>query len=137
MLTINLIREKRDFIAERLKIKNFKSDEILDRIIELDSRRRDIQTKSDMMQSDLNRISKEIGTLLRENRKSEAETAKEKTYKLKEDIKSFSDQLAILDNELRNEIVRLPNLPHESVTPGTGAEDNVIIREGGDRKSVV
>ncbi len=44
MLTINLIREKRDFIAERLKIKNFKSDEILDRIIELDSRRRDIQT---------------------------------------------------------------------------------------------
>lgn len=131
MLTINLIREKRDFIAERLKIKNFKSDEILDRIIELDSRRRDIQTKSDMMQSDLNRISKEIGTLLRENRKSEAESAKEKTYKLKEDIKSFSDQLAILDNELRNEIVRLPNLPHESVTPGTGAEDNVIIREGG------
>ena len=131
MLTINLIREKRDFIAGRLKIKNFKSEEILDKILELDSRRRDIQTKSDMMQAEMNRISKEIGTLLRENRKAEAETAKENTYKLKEEIKSFSDQLTLLDNELRNEIIRLPNLPHESVTSGYGAEDNVKIREGG------
>jgi len=131
MLTINLIREKRDFIAGRLKIKNFKSEEILDKILELDSRRRDIQTKSDMMQAEMNRISKEIGTLLRENRKAEAETAKENTYKLKEEIKSFSDQLTLLDNELRNEIIRLPNLPHESVTSGNGAEDNVKIREGG------
>ena len=131
MLTINLIREKRDFIAGRLKIKNFKSEEILDKILELDSRRRDIQTKSDMMQAEMNTISKEIGTLLRENRKAEAETAKENTYKLKEEIKSFSDQLTLLDNELRNEIIRLPNLPHESVTSGNGAEDNVKIREGG------
>jgi len=131
MLTINLIREKRDFIAGRLKIKNFNSEEILDKILELDSRRRDIQTKSDMMQAEMNRISKEIGTLLRENRKAEAETAKENTYKLKEEIKSFSDQLTLLDNELRNEIIRLPNLPHESVASGNGAEDNVKIREGG------
>jgi len=131
MLTINLIREKRDFIAGRLKIKNFKSEEILDKILELDSRRRDIQTKSDMMQAEMNTISKEIGTLLRENRKAEAETAKENTYKLKEEIKSFSDQLTLLDNELRNEIIRLPNLPHESVASGNGAEDNVKIREGG------
>ena len=136
MLTINLIREKRDFVAERLKIKNFKSEEILDRIIELDTRKRDIQTRSDMMQSDLNRISKEIGTLLRENRKSEAEAAKENTYKLKENIKSFSDQLSSLDIELRNELVRLPNLPHDSVTPGTGADDNVIIREGGIKPEI-
>lgn len=128
MLTINLIREKRDFIAERLRIKNFKSEEILDKILELDYRRRDIQTRSDMMQAEMNRISKEIGTLLRENRKAEAEAAKENTYKLKEEIKKFSDQLTLLDNELRNEIVRLPNLPHESVA---GGNDNVLVREGG------
>ena len=131
MLTINLIREKRDFIAGRLKIKNFKSEEILDKILELDSRRRDIQTKSDMIQAEMNRISKEIGTLLRENRAAEAETARENTYKLKEQIKSFSDQLTLLDNELRNEIIRLPNLPHESVASGFGADDNVKVREGG------
>ena len=131
MLTINLIREKRDFIAERLRIKNFKSEDILDKILELDSRRRDIQTKSDMMQAEMNRISKEIGTLLRENMKAEAEAAKENTYKLKEEIKNFSDQLTMLDIELRNEIVRLPNLPHESVAGGNGADDNVLIREGG------
>jgi len=128
MLTINLIREKRDFIAERLRIKNFKSEEILDKILELDYRRRDIQTRSDMMQAEMNRISKEVGTLLRENRKAEAEAVKENTYKLKEEIKSFSDQLTLLDNELRNEIVRLPNLPHESVA---GGNDNVLVREGG------
>ena len=131
MLTINLIREKRDYIAGRLKIKNFKSEEILDKILELDSRRRDIQTKSDTMQAEMNRISKEIGNLLRENRTTEAETAKENTYKLKEQIKNFSDQLTLLDNELRNEIIRLPNLPHESVSAGYGAEENVKVREGG------
>ena len=131
MLTINLIREKRDFIAGRLKIKNFNSEEILDKILELDSRRRDIQTKSDMIQAEMNRISKEIGTLLRENRKADAETARENTYKLKEKIKSFSDQLTLLDNELRDEIIRLPNLPHESVASGYGADDNVRVREGG------
>jgi len=135
MLTINLIREKRDFIAERLRIKNFKSEDILDKILELDSRRRDIQTKSDMMQAEMNRISKEIGTLLRENMKAEAEAAKENTYKLKEEIKNFSDQLTMLDIELRNEIVRLPNLPHESVAGGNGADDNVLIREGGVKPS--
>ncbi|MBP1666577.1 MAG: serine--tRNA ligase, partial [Bacteroidetes bacterium] len=53
------------------------------------------------------------------------------TYKLKEQIKSFSDQLTLLDNELRDEIIRLPNLPHESVASGYGADDNVKVREGG------
>jgi seryl-tRNA synthetase len=131
MLTLSLIREKRDFIIERLKIKNFDAADILDRIILLDAERRDIQTRSDQMQGEMNRISKEIGLLMKEGKKNEAEAAKEKTYKLKEEIKSLSDKLPPLDTELRNEIVRLPNLPHESVAPGHGADDNVKVREGG------
>ncbi len=136
MLTINLIREKRDFIAERLKIKNFITGEILDKILELDTRRRDIQNRSDMMQAELNRISKEIGSLLKQNLKQEADAAKENTYRLKEDIKNLSDQLTKIDAELREEIIRLPNLPHESVVKGSGADDNVKVREGGTKPVV-
>jgi seryl-tRNA synthetase len=131
MLTINLIREKREFIIERLKVKNFEAAEILGKIITLDTERRDIQTRTDQMQGEMNKISKEIGSLMKEGKKTEAEVAKEKTYKLKEEIKLLSDKLPALENELKNEIVRLPNLPHESVAPGHGADDNVKVREGG------
>jgi seryl-tRNA synthetase len=131
MLTINLIREKKDFIIERLKIKNFDASPILDKIIALDSERREIQTKTDLMQAEMNRISKEIGALIKNGKKDEAEEAKTKTYKLKEDIRILSDRLLPLDNELKNEIVKLPNLPHASVVPGKGADDNVVVKEGG------
>jgi seryl-tRNA synthetase len=131
MLTLNLIREKRDFVIERLKIKNFKAEEIIDNILRLDSLRREIQSKTDLMQSEMNRISKEIGSMIKDGKKEEAEAAKEKTYSLKEEIKSLSEKLIPVDNELRNEIIRLPNLPHESVAKGYGADDNVIIRQGG------
>lgn len=131
MLTINLIREKKEFVIERLKIKNFDAEDIIERILKLDSTRREIQSRSDAMQADLNRISKEIGTFIRDGKKQESETAKVRTYDLKEQIKVSTDRLTGLDNELRNEIVRLPNLPHELVAPGHGADDNVKVREGG------
>jgi seryl-tRNA synthetase len=131
MLTINLIREKKDFVIERLKIKNFNAEEIISKILALDSSRREIQSRSDNMQADMNRISKEIGFLIREGKKQEADEARTKTYSLKAEIKSLSDKLIQLDEELRTEIVRLPNLPHELVAPGNGADDNVKVKEGG------
>ncbi len=131
MLTINLIREKKEFIIERLKVKNFDAEEILDKILLLDSTRREVQTKTDSLQGELNGISREIGALMKEGKKKEADEAREKTYKLKEEIRVLSERMAPLDAELKNEIVRLPNLPHESVPRGHGADDNVIVREGG------
>jgi seryl-tRNA synthetase len=131
MLTINLIREKKDFIIERLKVKNFEAEPIINKILSLDSSWREIQSKTGMMQGEMNRISKEIGSLMKDGKKVEAESAREKTYSIKEEIKSLSDKLIPIENELKNEIVRLPNLPHESVTPGHGADDNVKVREGG------
>jgi seryl-tRNA synthetase len=136
MLTINLIREKKDLIIERLKVKNFHAGEILDKILTLDTSRREIQSKTDAMQGEMNRISREIGLLMKEGKKEEAEAAKIKTYKIKEDIKSLSDKLILIDNELKNEIILLPNLPHESVAPGHGADDNVKVREGGTIKEM-
>ena len=120
MLTINLIREKKDFIIERLKVKNFDSEKIINRILSLDTSRREIQSRADSKQADMNRISKEIGSMIREGRTKEAEKAKEKTYKLKAEIKSLTEELIPVDRELRNEIIKLPNLPHESVAEGSG-----------------
>jgi len=131
MLTINLLREKKEYVIERLKVKNFKAEEIVERILALDSSRREIVVKTDSMLAEMNKISKEIGSLMKNGKKDEAETAKKKTYSLKEEIKSFSDKLVPIDTDLKNEIIRLPNLPHESVPPGHGADDNVKVREGG------
>ena len=131
MLPINLIRVKREFIIERLKVKNFEAEEIINRILKLDSSRREIQSKTDTLQGDMNRISKEIGSLMKDGKRDEADASKEETYSLKEEIKALSDKLIPIDNDLRNEIIRLPNLPHESVPGGHGADDNIKVREGG------
>src|SRR5450759_2562378 len=131
MLPINLIREKREFIIERLKVKNFEAEEIINRILKLDSSRREIQSKTDTLQGDMNRISKEIGSLMKDGKRDEADASKEETYSLKEEIKALSDKLIPIDNDLRNEIIRLPNLPHESVPGGHGADDNIKVRDGG------
>ena len=58
MLTINLIREKKEFIIDRLKVKNFEAEEIINRILDLDTSRREIQSKTDIMQSEMNRYFK-------------------------------------------------------------------------------
>ncbi|MFZ0280903.1 MAG: serine--tRNA ligase [Bacteroidales bacterium] len=131
MLTISFIREKSDFIIERLKIKNFDAEEIVRKILLLDSSRREIQSKTDAMQGEMNRISREIGALIQSGKKQEADTARERTYSIKEEIKSLSDRLAPIEDELKTEIIKLPNLPHEVVAPGHGADDNVNVREGG------
>lgn len=131
MLTINLIREKKEFIIERLKVKNFDAEEIINRILLLDTSRREIQSKTDMLQGEMNRISKEIGSLMKDGKREEADTAKAKTYSLKDEIKSLNERLIPVDNELRSEIIKLPNLPHNSVPTGHGADDNVEVRSGG------
>jgi seryl-tRNA synthetase len=125
MLTITLLREKKEFVIERLKVKNFDAAAIIDRILVLDSSRREIQIKSDALLGEMNRISKEIGTLMKDGKKTEAEAAKEKTYSLKEEIKVLSEKLTPIDTELKNEIIKLPNLPHDSVVKGVGAEENI------------
>jgi seryl-tRNA synthetase len=131
MLTINLIREKKDFVISRLKVKNFNAEEIIGKIINLDTSRREIQSRVNLIEAEMNKTSKEIGNLMKSGKKEEAEAAKGKTYSLKEEIKSLTDKLEPIEAELRSEIVKLPNLPHESVPEGHGAEDNLSVKEGG------
>jgi len=131
MLTLSRIREDRELIIERLKVKNFDAVEIIDRVIELDKKRREAKQKSDGLQAEMNRLSKEIGKLFGHGKKDEANKAKEATARLKEEIKALGTTLADIEKELNEELVQIPNIPHESVTPGKGEEDNVKVSEGG------
>lgn len=131
MLTLALIREETEEVIRRLKVKNFDAENIVSRIVELDKNRRSLQHLQDTKQAELNTISKEIGIHFKEGRKQEAEILRQKTADLKEEIKKINQQFEENDTELNKLLIQLPNLPHHSVTPGHGAEDNITVREGG------
>ena len=87
MLTLKLIQEQKDFVIERLKVKNFDATAIVDEIIALDNQRKQQQTESEAIQQKMNAISKSVGQLMKEGKKAEADEAKAETAKLKEQVK--------------------------------------------------
>ncbi|HLO57128.1 MAG TPA: serine--tRNA ligase [Bacteroidales bacterium] len=131
MLTLNLIREKTDEVIRRLKVKNFDGSGIIHEIIDIDSSRRSTQNRLDTTLAELNSTSKEIGALIKANKKEEAEEKKNRTATLKKDIEELSASLEQSETALRNLLVKLPNLPSEFVPEGHGADQNVIERQGG------
>jgi seryl-tRNA synthetase len=131
MLTLNQIRENKDFVIERLKVKNFDASAIVNSIIDLDQKRRQIQSEADMKQGEMNSLSKDIGLLYQQGKKEEADKAKEKTGVYKEEIRGLTAQLGEVVSKLEGLVVQLPNLPHSSVPQGKSAEDNKEIRSGG------
>jgi len=133
MLTLNIIKENKEFVLERLAVKNFKSPELIDKIIEADGQRRQIQIKLDNCQAELNNLSKEIGQLFKSGKVAEAEGAKQKTVDLKEESKQLSEQLNETEKELQSMLVLIPNLPHASVPHGKSHEDNIEVKKGGQK----
>ena len=89
MLTIQFIRDNRDIVIERLKIKNFKQPELIDRIIARDNDRRSFQVQTNELQADLNQFSKEIGILYRKGEQEKANEVKERTTDIKADLETF------------------------------------------------
>jgi seryl-tRNA synthetase len=131
MLTLNLIREKTDEVIRRLQVKRFDAKGLVEDILALDEDRRSTQNKLDGIQSELNTISREIGTLIKAGRKEEAEAKKNLTIELKKEIDSLAASLANNESTLKNLLIKLPNLPSKDVPAGIGAEDNTVEREGG------
>jgi len=131
MLSISFIRENRDVLIERLKIKNFQGEELIDEIIEADNERRSLQLRQDTLQASLNAKSREIGALFQAGRQKEANEAREATTSLKEEIRKLQQAQSESLARLQELLVQVPNIPHESVPPGKGEKDNVIMREGG------
>lgn len=133
MLTLKTIREQTAFVIERLAVKNFDATEIIKDIIKTDDERKSLQTQLDNCLAEQNSIARQIGTLMKEGKKEEAESAKRKTTTLKEQSKVWEQQLVEKEKKLNDSIVLLPNLPNELVPKGRSAEDNVIVREGGEK----
>ena len=131
MLTIQFIRDNRDTVIERLKIKNFKQPELIDRIISRDNERRSLQVQTNDLQAELNQLSKEIGLLFKSGEQEKAGEAKSRTVDIKAELETFERSLQEATAELNDWLVQVPNIPHPSVPPGNSEADNRIVREGG------
>ena len=132
MLQLAFIRQNRDLVKERLAVKHFADVNLVDRIIELDEQRRKTQLDNDELAAKVNAASKEIGMLMGKGQKEEAEAKKAEVAQYKESSKNIADQLSVLEQQVNELLVRLPNLPSTLVPVGKTAEDNVNVKESGD-----
>jgi seryl-tRNA synthetase len=131
MLTLKYITENTTEVITRLAKKNYRGEEIIAQVVELDAQRKVTQTLADQALAEMNALSKEIGMLFKEGKQAEANAAKEKTVVLKDSIKELTDKQAAIEQQLIDLLLQIPNLPHESVPAGKHAEDNVVERTGG------
>ena len=131
MLTLKTLRDDPQGVVEKLKIKNFDAKPIVDRILELDTLRRNLQTESDELLSRQKQIAAKIGGLMKEGRKEEAEEAKAETAELKARSGELLSKMDEAAKELESQLVLLPNTPCALVKPGKGAEDNEVVKMGG------
>ncbi|WDF54992.1 serine--tRNA ligase [Mucilaginibacter sp. KACC 22063] len=133
MLQVSYIRDNREQVLERLAVKNFKQPELVDEVIKLDDSRRQAQNRLDSVSAEANSAAKQIGELMRNGKKEEAEAMKAKTGAWKEEIKQLGEQLSQVEAELQQKIVLLPNLPHSSVPKGLTPEENEVVLENGQK----
>ena len=132
MLQISYIRENKDLVINGLKKRNFKESELVEEAISLDENRRLIQTKLDNALAESNKLSKEIGALMKEGKRQEAEQAKAQTADLKEQVKQYTASLEETVNSLNNILYRIPNIPNAIVPEGKTAEDNLTVFQAGE-----
>ncbi len=131
MLTIKSILENQDKVIKYLAVKNFNANEIIIQVTELDNQRRQTQNTLDNSLSELNSISKQIGSLFQSGKTAQANAAKQKTTELKENIKVLRQKLTESEKQLTELLVQIPNLPHSSVPEGKSEENNVLVKSNG------
>jgi seryl-tRNA synthetase len=137
MLQINFIRQNSGVVKEKLAKKNFGDIAAVDRIIHFDEEVRKLKVTTEALQANINAASKEIGMLMGKGDKDSAEEKKQLVAQYKNEQQTLNQQLADADQNLQNEIIKLPNLPHTSVPMGKTPEDNEVIREGGVKPSLL
>lgn len=136
MLQVNFLKEHRNRVLEGLKKRNFKDLELVDSAISLDDERKKVQFDMDSQLAEINKISKEIGLLMKEGKKEEAENAKQKTAQYKEASKDLQQKLNEIEEKLTEILYLIPNIPHESVKAGVSADDNENIYQSHDVKGL-
>ena len=132
MLTLKLLREQPEFVVERLAVKNFDASRIVEQILEQDARRRACQTELDAALSAQKTKAKEIGRLMQQGLKDQAEAAKKEVAAMKEQSKKLEEEMERCQKQQDDLLVLLPNLPDKMVPEGKSADDNVVVRMGGD-----
>jgi len=132
MLQVPFIRNNQELVLEGLAKRNFvNAKEIIERVLETDKTRRNIQVLLDNTLAESNAISKEIGILFKTGQIQKAALAKEKSKKLKDQSKNFTDQLNTYSKKLQELLFQIPNIPHTSVPSGQTEEDNEeVFKEG-------
>ena len=128
---MKMLREDPEKVIAKLAIKNFDAREIVERVLELDGRRRSLQTESDAILAQQKVKAGEIGQLMKQGLRAEAETAKAEVAELKARSGRLLEESDEVTRELEEKIVLLPNIPCDLVPEGKGAEDNVVVKMGG------
>ena len=136
MLQVSVLRNNPEWVKERLAVKHFKQPELVDEIIKLDDERKSLQVSYDNTQASINAASKEIGKLMGQGKKEEAEAAKAEVANYKAQVSGFLEQLAAVEKQLQDTLVQLPNLPAQEVPIGRTPEENVVVREGGNKPNL-
>lgn len=131
MLDIRFIREQPEVVRERARLKNIEVD--VDTILDVDARRRATLTRCDELKKERNDLSAEIGKRIKSG--IDAEELKERVRQIGDEIKALDDEARELDEELTNLLLRVPNLPHESVPVGKDESENRVLREWGEKPS--
>lgn len=130
MLDLRLIRERPDFVKERLKARGDNYDELIDLILSLDEKRRQIISEVEVLKHRRNVMSKEIGMMMREGKNVEA--LREEVKKVGDSISELDSLLRKVENELEQILLLVPNIPHESVPVGSDESGNVVVRIWGE-----
>ena len=131
MLTLAAIKENPQAIVERLKVKHFDAQELINDILELDKTRRAAQTQFDRNGAELKKAAARIGALMKEGKKDEAEAAKAEVAALKDANKRIEEECDAAGAKITEILLTIPNTPCEMVPEGRTAEDNIVEREGG------
>ncbi len=134
MLTIKQITENTDQVIQALEKKHFKgAKEAIDQVIAFNDKRRSTQNVLDKNLAEVNSLSKTIGMLMKEGKKEEAEAARNRVAELKETNKALQAEMDAASEDLQNVLYTIPNLPYSDVPEGFGADDNVVVKTGGNQ----
>ena len=131
MLTLAAIKENPEEIIRKLAKKHFDAKDAIEKVLDLDKTRRTSQAELDTRLSELKTLSAQVGQLMKEGKKAEAETVKNKVSELKEHNKTLEANMKNAEAEITEILLSVPNTPCDMVPEGKSAEDNVVVREGG------
>lgn len=136
MLQVSFLRENKERVLEGLNKRNFNQANLVDEAIATDDERKKYQFELDQNLAEMNKISKEIGILMKDGKKEEAENAKSKTAEYKENSQNLTQKLKDSEARLLEILYLIPNIPYEKVVAGTCADDNEIVYQSHDVKGL-